>query len=323
MKRALGLAAVLLAVLAPAARAADHAIATDFDHSGDPWVFLIRDSSDERVLQYRSCPPDGGPCQVLQPGSSGIMPGPTAAGTVFELDVEQGGSVDTVRTDPWKGRVDAVAPPAIAGEAKVGATVGVTPATWNGGWGRRTYRDRTVEDLSGSQVVACRAATGKDCMIFEPGPLSQHWAGWYLFATETRYAKPGCWENCSTVNDGLVPLPWPFPAIAPASATFAVSAPVQICCTLPAPAPDVIPAPMASVRAKAVRAKGRLLVGRVDCTVRCSVGLTVSGGGRKVYTRTFFLEGPAALSIPVRHGKLSVRVKVDGQELARGHVKAR
>jgi hypothetical protein len=49
----------------------------------------------------------------------------------------------------------------------------------------------------------------------------------------------------------------------------------------------------------------------------------VSGGGRKARTTTFTVAGRKAITTPVRRGKLTVRVHVDGKLAANGRVSAR
>ena len=81
--------------------------------------------------------------------------------------------------------------------------------------------------------------------------------------------------------------------------------------------------PTASVRARALRRNGRLIVGRVRCETRCAVALKVSGGNRRAVHRTLRVTGAKALTVPVRHGKLKVRVTVDGTLAASGTMRAR
>ncbi len=82
------------------------------------------------------------------------------------------------------------------------------------------------------------------------------------------------------------------------------------------------PQPTASVRAQARRAKGALSIGRVTCPQRCTVDLTVSGGGRTL-RRSLSVTGLRALTIARRHGRLTITIAVDGKVLARGVSKAR
>ena len=181
---------------------------------------------------------------------------------------------------------------------------------------------------SAQWLLACRNPAGTECFSLA-GPsteLSQRWAGWYLFVDETR-SFDGSWS-------------WLFPR--PVPSMFALpdrldrlrglgpnqsrSAPVQVCCVLPAPAADapaVRPAsPTASVRARAQRRNGRLHVARVRCAVRCAVRLTVTGSDG-TFVRSLSVQGARSLSIPPRRGVLRVRVIVDGKVLAGGRSRTR
>ena len=59
------------------------------------------------------------------------------------------------------------------------------------------------------------------------------------------------------------------------------------------------------------------------CETACKVELKVAGGGRRAITRTLTVKGAKALKVPARHGRLHVRVAVDGKELASGKSVAR
>jgi hypothetical protein len=165
-------------------------------------------------------------------------------------------------------------------------------------------------------VAACREPTGGECWLISYSgsvALEPRWAGWYLFAQESRYS------GSSMGIPSLVPLPTP--VTLRRSATVSASAPLgPVCCVA---APVVKKAPTASVRARALRRKGRLHVGRVTCETRCSVQLKVSGGKRRAVYRTLRVTGAKALTVPVRHGKLKVRVIVDGTLVTSGPTTAR
>jgi hypothetical protein len=114
-----------------------------------------------------------------------------------------------------------------------------------------------------------------------------------------------------------------------AGESYGGSAPLgPICCAapqaaVPTPAPTTAPqaapkAPTASIRSKALRRRGRLVLGRVTCESRCSVRLKVSGGGCQAVQRTLTVFGTHKLTIPVRRGNLTVRVSVDGKTIATG-----
>jgi hypothetical protein len=77
----------------------------------------------------------------------------------------------------------------------------------------------------------------------------------------------------------------------------------------------------ATLRARALRRNGRLIVGRVTCASRCAVALKVTGGGRRAVRRTFEVVGTQQLTVPLRRGRLSVRVTVDGKLAAAGRMR--
>jgi hypothetical protein len=96
-----------------------------------------------------------------------------------------------------------------------------------------------------------------------------------------------------------------------------VSAPVG-----PLGLPAAVASPSVKLRKRALHAKGRMSLGQVTCAQRCTVQVKVSGGGRKAKTTTFTLTGSRALRVATRHGRLAVRVRVDGKLAATGRVRA-
>jgi hypothetical protein len=309
------LVVVALAVFAAPAQAAPpfqddgpNHLSTWYDEHGDPLLMARRDAPGT-FAGYRSCPAGGSPCTPL----TSARPGPTAAGTTFEAVFMDGGVETTLRTPEWNGRATAVTPPAGTGQLRVGSTLQLSKGSWSGGWAG------PGGDFSLLEFVLCREPTGGDCWI--PGELTQRWAGWSAFVVEYRY-------RVGTVfADGAVdprPTTWR-PGGAPTlnAATLLGT----VCCVPPVQAPLAVTpapstAPTATIRARAVRSHGRLLVGNVTCALRCAVRLTVSGGGRTV-VRTLGVQGKASLTVPLRHGKLKVSVLADGKPIASGRTVAR
>lgn len=320
MKR-LALAVALIAATPAAAQAQPFPgprIVTQFTQAGDPELRLTN------VAQaVRRCPPAGAPCEPVAPfaGSDAYRPGETPAGTVFEADFKDpDGVVTTMRTVPWQGRVTAVEPPRLAGEAKVGGTVTAVDATWVGGWGDRPgWRPgEVISDRTSTAVVACRTPDRQDCWSVLSGPLPQRWGGWYLFAVSSR--SDG--DRFGRPIPGVIYWPFPSRRSLPLDQTDAVSSPAQVCCTLPAP-PAEAADPVVTLRKRAVRTERRLDLGRVRCAAECTVTVKVSGGGKRAYTTTFTVEGTRAITAPARRGTLRVRVHVDGKLTATGRVTAR
>ncbi len=153
--------------------------------------------------------------------------------------------------------------------------------------------------------------------------LDQRFAGWYLFATHYRW-----WTDDSLAVDYAARFPKEFAAagaIDGLSATSPAAGPV--CCVPAAPtisAPVRPAAPTAEIRSRARRSKSRLVVGAVTCAQRCVVGLSVRGGHRATIRRSFTAApGQTSLTVPLRRGRLSVRVAVDGKLVAAGATVAR
>jgi hypothetical protein len=264
-------------------------------------------------------------CEPLPASAYGVTqedvrvaaPGETPAGTVFEAVATKEGVETTARTRPWQGDVSSITTPTLQGDAAVGKTVTAAPGAWVGGW----PPPATSVISSQPQTLACTEPTGGECWWIATGTvvLEPRWVGWYLFAREIVW--PGD-ARCSFV-------PCPVSVIAkpvlPARADLApgplvgLSAPLG---PIAGPQPPWVlqgcvclspPAPKASIRARALRSKGRLHVGRVSCAARCSVQLKVSGGKRRAVYLRFTMTGAEALTVPVRHGKLNVRVRVNGK----------
>lgn len=213
-------------------------------------------------------------------------------------------------------------------EAVVGRPVRLTPGTWSGGWDAAP--EFYAAQATGQWLTVCREPSGTDCAVLGDSSveLAQRWAGWYLFVDETRWFH-GVWGSTlfpSPLTISVTPLPYRIPRLWTLGANQTRSAPVQVCCVLPAPAVDTLQArpasPAASVRPRAQRRKGRLHVARVACAVRCAVRLTVTSATGTV-AHSFAVQGARSLSIRPRAGLLSVRVSVDGKVLARGRSRSR
>jgi hypothetical protein len=336
-----GLVFLLIAV-SPAR--AETGILVSYDDSGDPEVTAgVSEEPGQpngEVVELRACPPDGSNCIPLptsaytarQPcdgfgtcwprRSSRAYPGATAPGTVFEAAFDQGGTVTTKRSPAWTGRVTPLTPVTVEAAA-VGAKPRIVPGVWAGGW-----QGESIRAFPGFRV--CRSPSGVDCWAIYNSELPQRWAGWHLFVDES-FVEPRVdnrlFPELSVIELSTtpVPLPYPQPSLGPVRPLSTRSGSVQVCCMLPPPAPAATPTPPASpsatVRARAQRRKGALLVADVTCPIRCSVRLAITARG--TFTRTLRVQGTRALSIPRRSGALRVRVFVDGKLLASGRSRAR
>jgi hypothetical protein len=285
---------------------------------GDPWVVVSNDF--DRLIDVRRCPDGVAPCESLVPAQP-LEPGETAAGTVFEFEYDDG---QVLRTSPWLGRATSVTPPTLSGSATVGGTVRGVAGTWSGGWEPEVLSSGvTFGDFSKLTLVACSAPAGGECWVLgqdgaKDTPLSERWAGWYLHVAEARHGRDTVFALPGLTYPHRIS---PFPS----RGVEAHSAPVQIPAAPPAPIAAVVTPkpPTVTLRSRALRTKGRISVGRVTCAVPCRVTVKVSGGGKKAYTTTFVATGLKAITAPVRRGKLTVRVTVDGNLVKSGRMVAR
>ncbi len=239
-----------------------------------------------------------------------LLPGDTAAGTVFESDLD----ADTERSPVWRGRVKALIPSGLEGGDRAGQTVHPTPARWSGGWG---------DELTTSVVLACPASTRTDCEYLSdlagrtvgPGDraIGDRHAGWFLYAIEYRSAS-----DRFPLVDQVPPAPGAPVTRPPSSALVSVSPPRGPIAARPASTATVV------LRRRAQTRAARVTVGHVSCRVRCTVGLTVSDG-RHTLKRSLAVSGTRALSIVragvLRSARLKVSVSVDGRGLASGRVR--
>jgi hypothetical protein len=328
-------AAVALFCLPASAYAADVSVFESVHGAGDPFVWAMVAPDEAGIVEWRRCA-DGGPvCEPIAGSASEhgsvVEAGETAAGTVFEAVHTKDGVESTARTRAWQGRVTSLAAPALQGEPLIGKTVTVAAGSWSGGW-EPDGRPDAVEH----SIFACQAPTGGDCWQLSYGPtvvLDARWNGWYLLAQEARFPEyPEHTGLCppSTIGrlSGCVPIslrpPLPAHVGTHAGQTVRLSAPLGPVVPPKFPATvRPVKAPSASIRARALRSKGQLLVGRVSCETRCTVALKVSGGGRRAVYTTLSVTGAKALTVPVRHGKLRVRVTVDGRLVTSGPTIAR
>jgi hypothetical protein len=327
MKRLLGLTAAIFALGAGPAHA-EGFIDALYTSAGDPQLSLSLPSwTGASVTEWRACPPDGAACTPVAGAVTALSPGETAAGTAFEVAYVDGGVAKTKRTPVWAGRVASTAPPGLASAAvTVGQPFQAVPGAWSGGWNALgNWNPRRAGQL----VWACPQPDATACYLVGRGgesiTLPAQYAGWSVIVEE--YVSGATEPGGPIVSASLIP---PFTPVTrrqtEPSATVALSRPVVACCVSAAPPaaapPAAAPARSASVRARALRTKGRLSVGQVDCPVRCTVRLTVSGAGRTV-SRRLSAQGTVALTVPPRRGTLKVRVVVDGQLLASGRTVAR
>lgn len=292
-------------------------------NAGPPFYIDVQGGTtvDERPTLSVTVPTDGTTVEVFRcPGNGACDPQPlgwltdravdvsaAAPGDGFEVRLSEDGTVvATQRTPGWFGPPARVSGPGLAGTPVVGATLSPVWSEWSGGWGAPR---RSVS----TSLMFCRTPAGTGCTFVsygDPVVAPQTYAGFYAF-TESRTVHTGF--GGAPVAVSLAVPPFPVANVTPGPTVAGPFGPI-------AEAPK--PQPAASIRAKALRANGRLSVGRVMCPERCTVKLTVSGGGKTVH-RTLTATGLRALTIPHRHGRLKVSVVVNGNKLASGQSVAR
>jgi hypothetical protein len=332
MRASIVLGIALAAAVAAPAHAQTAKISQQMiDPNGDPLVvaFAAPDGAQGDVTGWRICR-DGVTCEDAAVTSTGphsldvFKPGETAPGSVFEVVVnDRGGHVTTARTTPWQGRVTSTAPPSLTGDVAVGGMVRPVAGTWSGGWGN---------DADGLGVIACKTPAREGCRTLSfykyslPGAaaiVDATDAGCYLFAFDQRFEANPIMTN-EWADPRSVPAPQP-------AQTLSLSAPAgQV------PGGDCSPVPPSSlrtqltpagavsavIRRRALRERGRIVIGRVRCEATCRVQLSVSDGRRTV-KRSLKARGSQELAIlrRLRPGTLKVRVMVDGRTVAGGRTR--
>ena len=328
--RVFAAAALVLGIAAaPAHASAPYAIWST-DGNGDPSL-VAADS--EAIVTLSECVDGGSTCtpvadQNAADGYASATAGETPAGAVFKATFAYLGRPAVTWSSPaWDGRLVVATPPTLMATPVAGGNAvplsGTAAGGWRGGAG------------SVAGVQACTQPDGGECWTISysgaPSSIDLRWAGYYLSAIES-------WSSWSSQGNPPIPpmpawppLPWgPYPwAQTPpiggaihSRSTFVgpvAAEPQHQAFTQPGkkPAP-----PKASIRARALRGKGHLNVARVTCATKCTVKLTVSGGGKAI-RRTLSVTGARALTIAPRHGRLKVKVVVDGKTLASGVSRAR
>jgi hypothetical protein len=275
--------------------------------NGEPTLNVRSATEPGETVEVFRCPA-GGACDPQPLGWAdesvgSVDVGASAPGDVFEARIvsADGAVAEALRTPAWLGTPTLVSGPAFDGAAIVGSTLLPVPGTWTGGWDA-PWR------YSLARLTVCRTPAGTDCMLLSYGRavvLPAEYAGWYAFASTGFASSHG---QPPTL---LAAPPFPIASVTPGPTVAGPLGPI----TEPK-------RPTASVRKRARRAKGKLTVARVTCPERCKVRLKVSGHGKTI-RRKLTVTGRRALRIPMRHGRLKVRVVVDGKLLAKGVSRAR
>jgi len=247
-RRSVLLAALVALALtaAPPAHAQHHGKPTLHHYVFDDGTGQLIANPAGHPVTWERCAPEGSPCTTYDDGDANpqfLSVRDDPPGTAFTAT--QDGV--TSRSEIWRGRVRATAPPRVDGEIRVGGLVAPVPATWEGGWGR---------EADWLQLQACRTAQGADCVVIldsikfgrcrpDGGRLlPARYEGSWLRVTDTRIDR----EQPFTLEGYTAPeyirpnVPGP-PAVAGAVVGQIASgpAPVEDCGQQPLPRPPQVP----------------------------------------------------------------------------------
>ena len=297
----------VLAAAGPASAQTARVTQLVFDDAGLPELVANPvPHGDKGDVSWAKCAP-GGACSPAGVGP-GLEPGDVPAGTSFVATVSYQGTTTSDTSPPWLGRVTATGSPLLDGPARAGATVTPRAAAWSGGWGSE-YDDLRVEACRTPAAARCQtvSAPGEDYPDNDrPAVVGPAYAGWYLFALDTRYAANTMFAGVGYNDVAAVP-------------------PRRVRRTTVRSAPNgpvaATPGLSARILPRARRVGRRIVVARARCPGRCRVEVAVvnqpsgaaaaSGSGRGADVRV-----PAA---GVRPGRLRVLVRIDGGLAATGY----
>ena len=300
-----------------------------YDAAGNP--SLVANFSPDGGLakpRWSTCsPPDLNVCTPTSATQS-LNAGATSAGTVFQATATYKGRTYVARTAPWLGTVRAVIAPRLTGQPLYDATVTPYAANWTGGWqSDPTYKPHDGDDSGGHgpdfdflNVEACRTRAARHCVnLSAPAgygfskrpPVVDAWfTGWYLFAIDGRFAYDTSFAESGYRNAATAP-PVRLGATAAHSAPFG-----------PVIGP---PAPKVSILRDGILRRGRVLVARVRCSVRCQAFLQVSDNDMSSDAHVT-LTGSRLVGVPrrqLRRGSLNVEINVGAGPLVHGKMRLR
>jgi hypothetical protein len=301
------------------------AIQAVYDKAGNP--SLVANFIPKGALakpRWSICqPPNPNVCTPATSTRQFLNRGPTPAGTVFQATAGYNGNTYVARSAVWRGAVHAIVPPRLDGVPRYGTRVAPFGARWAGGW--QTDATFKTSDGLGSggrgpdfdyvSVEACRTPNATHCVNlsapassgFKRPPVVGSWfTGWYLFATDQRFAHGTAFALPGYITAAAVPP-------VKLGATAAHSAPVG-----PVAGP---PAPKVSILRHAILRRRRVLIARLRCSVRCRVWLEVNDN-RTGSAAHMAITGSARVGVPLRRlrrGPLNVQLHVDDGPLVHGN----
>lgn len=286
------------------------------DDSGWPTLVANHVPDGSRgMVSWRVCAASCGP--VVATGSV-YSAGPTAIGTIFEASTMVDGKTTQALSPAWAGQVTSATPPTFDGELRVGQTLSPHAGTWAGGWG---------DDRSLLGMRACTTPAAQDCRSMNDVRLESQatidvaYTGWYVGAVETRIGS-GTLFPASTwppIPAGQVS---PFVAPMPAQtvAAGALSGPIVGSSNGggdgAGPAPRLQFSPRATVRDRATRLRGALVLGSIRCSGRCVADVTLRHGRKASTRRIVITAGRAPIKLwpgtfPQRATVVHVTVRFD------------
>lgn len=227
----------------------------------------------QATFQWRICSPG---CGEVVSEDAFLSPGPTAAGTRFQVTGTLAGKATTTMSRPWLGRAENVAPPTITGSPVIGATIAAHAGTWRGGWGN---------DASYFGLRACRTLAAIDCRAMQNSAISTEskptplriptaYGGWYVGAVETRFAAETVWAGVGSSFPGNMVSRNTMRRLGPTDAASPLIGPI------PAATPEQLVAakPTVVLRSRGTR-RGRLIVlGTITCPEGCEGSTFVTQG---------------------------------------------
>ena len=273
------------------------------------WPMLVANhvpDGSRGMVSWRVCAPSCG--QVVATGSV-YSAGPTAIGTTFEASTTVDGKTTHALSPPWAGQVTSATPPTFDGELRVGQTLSPHAGTWAGGWG---------DDRSLLGMRACTTRAAQDCRSMTDVRVASHatigaaYSGWYVGAIETRIGSGTVFTASAwAISPGRVS---PFAAPMPARtvAAGALSGPILGSSDGGGDGAGSAARPQftsrATVRERATRLRGALVLGSIRCSGRCVAHVTLRHG-RKTWTRRIVITAGRA-SIKLSPGTFSRRATV-------------